>query len=186
MKKKKNMPEEDIIIYDENDSIAKSRQKSRKIFVFYIVALFSVALVIILASYVVQSHQQQQLNEQIDVAEGAKNRMQKVQTQMDSLQESLDDLQKELDKTKKQLSRTEKDRDQAQEDAKDLEQQMQALDLLWQLEKAYQSGDDEQAEELITEMDLTFGRKNLMDSSKEPLKGEAAEEYKDICDALGV
>ena len=92
-----SMPEEDITIYDESDSIAKSRQKSRKVFVFYIVALFSVALVIILASYVVQAHQQQQLNEQITVAEGAKSRADKIQDQMESLQERINKLEKELE-----------------------------------------------------------------------------------------
>ena len=103
---KQMMPEEDITIYDESDSIAKSRQKSRKVFVFYIVALFSVALVIILASYVVQAHQQQQLNEQITVAEGAKSRADKIQDQMESLQERIDKLEGELEDTNSQLEQS--------------------------------------------------------------------------------
>lgn len=186
MKKKKTMPEEDILIYDENDSIAKSRQKSRKVFVFYIVALFSVALVIILASYVLQSHQQQQLNEQIDVAEGAKNRMQKVQAELDALQESVDDLQKELEETKEQLSQAQADKEKAEESVEEKQEHLKAFNLFWQLEKAYQSGDEEEAKELISEMDQAYGRENLTDSSKAPLKKDAANEYKDICDALGV
>ena len=106
------LPEEDITIYDESDSIAKSRQKSRKVFVFYIVALFSVALVIILASYVVQAHQQQQLNEQITVAEGAKSRADKIQDQMESLQERIDKLEGELEDTNSQLEQAEWEKDQ--------------------------------------------------------------------------
>ena len=88
-KTKKEHIEEDITIYDENDSIARSRQKSRRVFVFYIVALFSLALVIILASYVLQAHQQKQLetmdkrlNEQVDITAGAQNRAEQIQKQL--------------------------------------------------------------------------------------------------------
>jgi septal ring factor EnvC (AmiA/AmiB activator) len=186
MKKKNHLPEEDIIIYDENDSIARSRQKSRKVFVFYIVALFIVALVIILASYVMQSHQQEQLNEQIEVAEGAKNRVQKARTKLDTLQKTVEELQEELDETAAQLEEAEEKNQAAEDRESEQEEQIQALDLFWQLEKAYQSGDDEQAKEIIAEMDLAYGRKTLVNSAKTPLKTEAATEYKDICDALGV
>lgn len=179
------MPEEDITIYDESDSIAKSRQKSRKVFVFYIVALFSVALVIILASYVLQAHQQQQLNEQITVAEGAKSRADKIQDQMKSLQERIDELEGELEDANSQLKQAESEKEKTEDNIRQQSDDVNALDLLWQLEKAYRSGDYDQAREIITEMDLTYGRKELVGRSKRPLTNDAAAEYEGICNALG-
>ena len=55
--------EEDIKIYEEAVSIDRSRQKSRKVFVFYIVGLFCVALGLILLSYVMQAHANSQLED---------------------------------------------------------------------------------------------------------------------------
>ena len=182
--KNKHLPEEDITIYDESDSIAKSRQKSRKVFVFYIVALFSVALVIILASYVLQAHQQQQLNEQINVAEGAKSRADKIQDQLESLQEQIDELEGKLEDTNEQLEQAEADKNKAEADIRQRDDSIKALEFLWQLEKAYQAGDYDQAREIITEMDLSYGRKTLVNASKQPLVNDAAAEYQDICDAL--
>ena len=72
---KKPTLEEDIKIYEEAVSIDRSRQKSRRVFVFYIIGLFCVALVLILLSYVMQAHANQelealgtQLTEQTDAA----------------------------------------------------------------------------------------------------------------------
>ena len=58
---KKPTLEEDIKIYEEAVSIDRSRQKSRRVFVFYIIGLFCVALVLILLSYVMQAHANQEL-----------------------------------------------------------------------------------------------------------------------------
>ena len=179
-----SMPEEDITIYDESDSIAKSRQKSRKVFVFYIVALFSVALVIILASYVVQAHQQQQLNEQITVAEGAKSRADKIQDQMESLQERINKLEKELEDANSQLEQAESEKTKSEDTIRQQKEELTALTMLWQLEKTYRSGDYDGAREIISEMDLTYGHSALVSRSKEPLTNDDAAEYEDICNAL--
>ena len=38
---------------------------------------------------------------------------------------------------------------------------------------------------IITEMDLTYGRKELVGRSKRPLTNDAAAEYEGLCNALG-
>lgn len=192
-KTKKDHVEEDITIYDENDSIARSRQKSRRVFVFYIIALFSVALVVILASYVLQAHQRQQLetmdkqlNEQFDITAGAQNRAEQMQNQLRKLQKKLDKAQEQLDSTQEELD-SEKDKlKQSKEELKTAQQEVKALNDLWKLEELYKDGSYDAAEELIDQMDEAYTREALTNSEKSPLTGEAATEYYDICTALGV
>ena len=136
---KKPTLEEDIKIYEEAVSIDRSRQKSRRVFVFYIIGLFCVALVLILLSYVMQAHANQelealgtQLTEQTDAANGARAK----------------------------------------------------VDQLWQLEKAYQDGENDTAREIIDKMDDAYTRDALTNETAAPLTGSAAKEYADICDAL--
>lgn len=131
---KKPTLEEDIKIYEEAVSIDRSRQKSRRVFVFYIIGLFCVALVLILLSYVMQAHANQelealgtQLTEQTDAANGAR-------AKVDQLQDSIDKLQADLAEAQKQNGTLTK---QSEDAAKNAE----ALDQLWQLEKAYQDGE---------------------------------------------
>lgn len=191
--KKKSGPEEDIIIYDENDSIARSRQKSRRIFVFYIIALFSVALVIILASYIVQAHQQEQLaamgsklSKQQSATEGAKNRAQEMQEQMQALQAQVDELQEQLDKAEEQQKRNESELKALNSELKAEKENARALNLLWKLEEAYSLGDYDRAEDLVDQMDSNYGRAKLIDKDEKPLVNAAAAEYQEICNALGV
>ncbi len=169
--------EEDIKIYEEAVSIDRSRQKSRKVFVFYIVGLFCVALVLILLSYVMQAHANQelealgtQLTEQTDAANGAK-------AKVDQLQDSVDKLQADLKTAQEQNETLTK---QSQDATKNAE----ALDQLWQLEKAYQDGEKNTAREIIDKMDAAYTRDALTNETAAPLTGSAAKEYADICDAL--
>ncbi|MGN1030333.1 MAG: hypothetical protein ACI4PQ_01890 [Butyricicoccaceae bacterium] len=191
--KKRNEQEEDIIIYDENDSIARSRQKSRRIFVFYIIALFSVALVIILASYVVQAHQQEQLaamgnrlSKQQSATEGAKNRAQEMQEQMEVLQKQVDELQDQLEEAEEQQKKNESELKALNSELKAEKENARALNLLWKLEEAYTEGDYDRAEDLVDQMDSNYGRSKLVDKDEKPLTNAAAAEYQDICNALGV
>lgn len=174
-----NKTDDDVTIYEQAVSIDRSRQKSRKIFVFYIIGLFCVALALILLSYVMQAHANQkledlgaQLTEQTDAAAGAKARADQMQATIDAMQTQLDEAQKESDT----LNET-------------IEQQkaaMDALDQLWQLERAWQENDTETAVELIESMDEAYTRAVLTDETKQPLIGDAAREYADICEDLGV
>ena len=182
--------DDDVIIYDENDSIQRSRQKSRRVFVFYIVALFCVALFIILASYIMQANQQQQLeaigarlDKQTDVAQGAKSRAEKIQTELDELQKRANELQKRLDETTGDLD---EQRDYNEKLKRDLDKekvQSEALNDLWKLEKAYQNNDMNKAKSIIDKMDKKYGHARLISTKEQPLTNQAAKEYNNICEA---
>ncbi len=170
--------DEDITIYEEAVSIDRSRQKSNRVFVFYIISLFCVALVLILISYVMQVHTNDkledlntQLTEQTDTATGAQAKAEQLQETIDSMQQQLDEANAE----KETLTGT------VDEQTKSIE----ALNSLWQLERAYQEGDSDTALALIEEMDAAYTREVLTDTATAPLTDDAATEYSDICDALG-
>ncbi len=178
MNKENKKQEEDIKIYEEAVSIDRSRQKSRKIFVFYIVGLFCVALGLILLSYVMQAHANRQLEDlgtqltqQTDAAAGAKARADQLQAKMDALQEQMEEIQQENETLQQTVEEQEKNAD--------------ALNSLWQLEKAVQDEDMQQARSIIRSMDNVYTRAVLTDSTKAPLTGDAAQEYSDICEELG-
>lgn len=169
--------EEDIKIYEETVSIDRSRQKSRKIFVFYIIGLFCVALVLILVSYVMQAHANQQLEDlgtqltqQTDAAKGAK-------AKADQLQETMDTMQSQLDESKEENAAL-------QSTVEEQEKAIAVLEQLWQLEQAYRTGDDSTARELVEKMDQAYTREVLTDETKQPLTGDSAKEYAEICNAL--
>lgn len=171
--------EKDIKIYEEAVSIDRSKQKSRKIFVFYIIGLFCVALGLILLSYVMQAHANKQLadlgaqlTQQTDAAAGAKSRA-------DQLQQTLDSLQSQLEQSKQQ-------NDELNKTVEAQESSIDTLMKLIQLERTWQAGDIEGAKKIIEQMDKAYTREVLTDSSKEPLSGEAAEEYAKLCENLGI
>lgn len=169
--------DDDVTIYEEAVSIDRSRQKSRKIFVFYIVGLFCVALCLILLSYIMQEHANQkledlgaQLTEQTDVAAGAKTKVDQLQATVDAMQKQLEENQKEADALNETID--------------EQKQAMDALNSLWQLERAWQQGDVDTALEIIQQMDKAYTRDALTDTEEGPLTGDAAEEYAAICEDL--
>ena len=80
------------------------KKLSRTTLTFYIVGLFSVAIALILISYVAQARADRQLdtltnqlNEQQTVAQGATQKMEDLQTQYDAQSAALDKVRKVLD-----------------------------------------------------------------------------------------
>ena len=154
----------------------RSQQKTRKIFVLYIIGLFCVALGLILLSYIMQQHANAQLEaldtqltEQTDAAKGAKARADQLQEKMDSMQDQLDEAKAESDELTQQV--------------KDQETALQAYDQMIELMQLAET-DADAAEKLIDEMDAAYTREALTNPNKQPLTGAAAEEYESICDAL--
>jgi septal ring factor EnvC (AmiA/AmiB activator) len=169
--------DEDITIYEQTLSIERSQQKSRRVFVFYIIGLFCVALCLILLSYVMQQHANtqlealgSQLTEQTDAAAGAEARADQLQEALDSLQQQLDTLQSEKDAVDAKVSEQEKS--------------IAALEQLCKLEQLVYNEELEQAAVLITQMDSAYTREVLSDTTKAPLTGEAAEEYAALCEQV--
>lgn len=165
------LADEDVKIYEEAVSIDRSRQKSRKVFVFYIIGLFCVALCLILLSYVMQAHANQKLE---DLGAQLSEQTAGAKAKVDQLQSTVDAMQKQLDENKSEAEEMQTTMD-AQKQA------MDALNHLWQLERAWQEDDVNAALAIIQQMDKAYTRDALVDVEKGPLTGEAAKEYADIC-----
>lgn len=152
-------------------------QKSQKIFVFYIIGLFCVALGLILISYVMQEHANQQLEDlgsqltvQADAVKGAKAKA--------------DQLQDAVDTVKGQLEESKKKNDELNTKVTEQQKSIDALQQLWKLERAYRIGDDDTAWDIIQTMDKAYTREVLVNEDKEPLTGDAAREYDKISSAM--
>ena len=91
-----------------------------------------------------------------------------------------------MDALQEQLDETQKQKDTLQQTVDQQTKNIDALNSLWQLERAVQDEDMQQATSIIRAMDNAYTREVLTDSEKEPLSGDAAQEYADICDDLGL
>ncbi|MDO4173902.1 MAG: hypothetical protein Q4D42_03980 [Eubacteriales bacterium] len=172
--KKKNKEKEHCEALEAAD---QKLQRSRKIFVFYIIGLFCVALGLILVSYVMQEHANQQLADlgsqltvQTDAAEGAEAKADQLQEMMDTVKQQLEESQKTTDELNTTVETQQKSID--------------ALEQLWKLERAYRIGDDDTAAEIVRQMDEAYTRETLIDEEAEPLTGDAAKEYDLISSSL--
>ena len=174
---KENIQEECAEHMEADVCMERSQQKNRKTFVVYIMALFCVALGLILVSYIMQQHVNSQvevlgsqLTEQTDAAKGAKAKADQLQSKLDALQEQLNAAEQENETLKQQLT----EQEAAQE----------ACAKLIELEQLIEE-DTEAAEVLMDEMDTAYTREALTDPQKLPLTGAAAERYAALCEQLG-
>lgn len=172
------MSEEQKIDLEQVVSEDRNQQKNRRTFVLYIIGMFFVALCLILLSYIMQQHANDQLaeldsqlTEQTDAAKGAKARADQLQTQLDSMQEKLDEQGKQIDSLTQQT--------ETQKVA------LEACNQLFELEQLMREDNTEEAGQLVDEMDTAYSRDTLVDPEKQPLTDTAAERYQSICDTLG-
>ena len=89
-----------------------------------------------------------------------------------------------MDTIQKQLDESKEENAALQSTVEEQEKAIAALEQLWQLEQAYRTGDDSAARELVEKMDQAYTRAVLTDENKQPLTGESAKEYAEICRAL--
>lgn len=101
---------------DNQKEVEQQKKHSRRFMVFYVVALFSIALVLILLSYLTQVRSSRQLaslsnelNQQATVAQGAQQQMEALQTKVQEQQKRLDTLNQQLADARQQLSLSETD-----------------------------------------------------------------------------
>ena len=147
----------------------QDRLHNRKFLALYIIGLFSVALVLIVLSYVaqVQSEQRvqslnQQLGEQTTVAQGAQERADQLQQQYEQLQEQFQALENQMADTQDTLSQKEK--------------QVQALEVFWKIEQAFLQENIEQCRKLIDYLEQNYPN---------TLTGDALVEYQLIRQQTG-
>lgn len=176
----------DITIYDETAG-ALSKQKSKKFLAVYIIGLFSVALVLILLSYLTQVRANQQvdalghqLTQQANVAEGAKANAEKLQKRVTEQEQELAALRGQLEEANAQLESVKQGQASAQEQITKKDTRIAALDDFWKLERAYRQKKYTSAQEMIDAMEEKYGAEALADSENGPLAGSACEEFQAI------
>lgn len=102
--------EKEVKIYskDEFKNSKTNKNNNRKFLSFYIIGLFSLAIVIILLSYLTQVRAKETINEQISALQGTERKVSQLQTELQSQTERLNKLSKELEIANTSLLESEK------------------------------------------------------------------------------
>lgn len=155
----------------------KTQKQGRRFLTFYIIALFSIALVLIGLSYVTQvkaNRLNSQLTEQTTVAQGAKAKAAELQGLVTEQQKTIETYDRIFGIDANENPETVK---------KELDDKIQALDYLWRLEKNYQNQDIESCRQIIDQMETAYGEK-LKDRKTGVLTEAAWDEYMAIRQAV--
>lgn len=178
---------------EKNTTQSETKNKSRQFLVIYIIGLFSIALVLILLSYLTQVRAnkqmeslQTQVTEQKNVAQGA-------QQQMTTLQETLQQQQKRIDEmtTAIQAIRSNleiADTVKVQDGVDLLKQRYIALDSLQQVRRGIANNDMTSAKAQLTQMIDTYTLARLLPDGGDDavLLGQNAIEFQNDCAAVGI
>lgn len=188
MNEEKKLPEEEIKPEKTEsastpDSAANPEEKNqaqkrgRRFLTFYIIALFSIALVLIGISYMSQvkaDRLNSQLTEQTTAAQGAKAKVEELQTLVTDQQKTIEEYN--------ELFGVEKGKT-ATDARKALDEKNDALNYLWQLEKNYQKDEWESCQQILQKMQTAYGDQ-LEDRENGVLTGAAWDEYQLIQKAV--
>lgn len=170
------------------------KKQSKRFLVVYIIGLFSVALVLILLSYLTQVRANRQLesyknqvSEQTSVAQGA-------QQQMDALQNTVQEQQKRIDEMTEavQAIRDElgvQPEQKVEEAVAYLQDRYIALDALQQVRRLSAAGADTEAKELLQKMIDNYGLDRLEPHDTpnySVLIGANAIEFQNFCAQYGI
>jgi|GEM_PF-4347291 len=180
--------EKGAVVPAEDTKVAGKKPKRGRNFLWvYIVALFSVAFVLILLSYMsqVRSNSQlesirQQIHSSAELAENAARRNDELQALLESQKEAISEMEGDAAVFEMRIAALEAALSSKEEEAKDekaeKEKIFSAYDMLWQLEKAYSGKEKAKAREILEKMEEL--------SAESVLAGDALEEYGKIKDAL--
>lgn len=101
--------EKEVKIYSKDELKSNNnKNNNRKFLSFYIIGLFSLAIVIILLSYLTQVRAKETINEQISVLQGTERKVSELQTQLQTQTERLNKLSKELELANTSILESEK------------------------------------------------------------------------------
>lgn len=151
---------------EEKNKAPEQQEKklSRTTLTFYIVALFSVAIALILISYVAQARADKQLeslsnklNEQQTVAQGATQKMELLQQQLDEQQKILEELGEVLGTDGTALV----------DAAKQTAEERGVYALLARINAQLLAGNDAEAEDAFGELVGTYGEDRLSGSAEQ-------------------
>lgn len=139
---------------NEIEETPEKHQESKRYLIFYVIALFSVALVLILLSYVTQSKANRelasmgvQLQQQTSAVEGAQARMEVLQKTVEEQSALLEQLQGQLDEQK---SRTDEYREK-----------YKAVATLLEAHELEKQGRLEEAKKMASSLDERYGAERL-------------------------
>jgi hypothetical protein len=155
----------------------QAQKRGRRFLTFYIIALFSIALVLIGISYMSQvkaDRLNSQLTEQTTAAQGAKAKVEELQTLVTDQQKTIEEYN--------ELFGVEKGKT-ATDARKALDEKNDALNYLWQLEKNYQKDEWESCQQILQKMQTAYGDQ-LEDRENGVLTGAAWDEYQLIQKAV--
>lgn len=170
-----------------------TKKHSKRFLVVYIIGLFSVALVLILLSYLTQvrankqlASLQDQVTTQTTFAQGAQQQIQQLQTTLEEQQKKLTVQSDAIGIVRRQLAVPENEK---MVDAVDLlNARYTALDALQQVRRMVAAQDMTGAKELANKMIEKYSAEKLLppDGDNEILLGQNALEFRDLCAQLGV
>ena len=187
----RNEVEKAVLPSDDPVSRGNRRRDAKKFLTVYGIVLFSIAVFIIFLSYISQLRSREDiarlskdLQASTDMTSGVLEKAEAYEQIAAELSEKVDALEGELDALEEERSSLEDARDTAaaESDAalaasEEAVKKSEALDLLWQLERAYRTKKYDDARELITAIEGA-GHAARYD-------GAALEEYAAIRDKLG-
>lgn len=175
---------------NETPQPEEHKRQSKRFLVLYIIGLFSVALVLILLSYLTQvradrqlASKDSQLNAQINATQGA---VQKIE----ALQETAEEQRKQLEEQKKVLGALAQTLDT--EEGDDLSAAAQlivdryiALDALQQARRMLEVGNESGAKSIVEKMLAKYGASRLLPPNGDVLLSMNAVEFQKLCEKVG-
>lgn len=181
----------------ENKTPAQDKEaakgKSKHFLVVYIIGLFSVALVLILLSYLTQvrankqlASLQTQVTEQTNVAQGAQQQMITLQNTVQEQQKRMDEMSAAIGVIREKLDIPEGEK--VEDGVSLLQERYIALDALQQVRRLASSEDNVSARELLVKMIKSYGLNRLLPTAGEDaaLLGQNAVEFYNFCAQYGI
>lgn len=165
-------------------------EKSKRFLAVYIIGLFSVALVLILLSYLTQVRADRQLaskdsllSAQISATQGAVQKMETLQAVTEEQRIQLEAQSKILSALAQTLEVNETGELEAA--AELLEDRYIALDALQQARRMAEQGDTAGAKTVLEKMAAQYGASRLLPVTGDVLLGQNALEYQSLCTRVG-
>lgn len=166
------------------------KRQSKRFLAVYIIGLFSVALVLILLSYLTQVRADRQLaskdselNAQINATQGAVQKIEALQATAEEQRKQLEEQQKVLDVLSQTLDTEEGDDLSAAVQL--TEDRYIALDALQQARRMLEAENESGAKSIAEKMLAKYGASRLLPPSSDVLLGMNAVEFQKLCETVG-
>lgn len=173
------------------EQMEEHKRQGKHFIVVYIIGLFSVALVLILLSYLTQVRADEQLaskdselSAQISATQGAVQRMETLQALNEEQKKQLDQQKKVLNEITKTVAAGEQEDVSAAVSL--LKERYIALDALQQARRLEDSDEETEAKEILQKMIKRYGVSRLVTETGDVLLGENALEFEELCEDMDV